>query len=142
MELLPPIMEPVPQTDQKLDFSGGTAAEKIPPETIGELKEPAYPVEALTAHPGTYVVNVTVTIDANGLVTEVQPTWNRLNPPYLYSEQLLAAIRAAAVSWRFIPAKCVYWRLNAAGEPAFDHAETIACQTDLRFTFQPLASSH
>ena len=41
MELLPPIMEPVPQTDQELDFSGGTAAEKISPETIGELKEPA-----------------------------------------------------------------------------------------------------
>jgi hypothetical protein len=137
MELLTPISEPAPASERKLDFSTGVAAESTPPEAIGELRKPEYPPAALTARPGTYVANVTVTIDASGLVSEVEPTWNRLTPPNPYSEQLLAAVRAAAASWRFIPARHVYWRKNKDGEPVYDHADAVVCETDLRFVFAP-----
>jgi hypothetical protein len=140
MEILAPVGPPVPQSEQKLDFSTGIAAESIPPEAIGELAKPAYPLGALTAHPGTYLVNVTVTIGADGLVSEVEPTWNRLNPPNAYSEQLLAAVRTAAASWRFTPARHVYWRKDPQGNPVYDHADAVVCETDLRFTFEPQPS--
>jgi hypothetical protein len=87
------------------------------------------------------VVNVTITIDASGMVTEVRPTWNRLNLPNPYSDELLAAVRAAAALWRFVPARNVYWRQDGSGNPVFDHADTVICQTDLRFTFQPTVST-
>jgi hypothetical protein len=137
MELLDPVSTAAPQSDQKLDFSTGIAAESIPPSAIGELRRPVYPSAALAAHAGTFVVNVTVTIDAFGRVSEVAPTWNRLNPPNPYSEQFLAAVRVAADSWRFVPARHVYWRQKADGEPVYDHADTVVCETDLRFTFEP-----
>jgi hypothetical protein len=137
MELLTPLSEPAPTSERKLDFSTGLAAESTPPEAIGELRKPDYPPAALTAHPGTYVVNVTVTIDASGLVSEVAPTWNRITPPNPYSELLLAAVRSAAASWRFIPARHVYWRKDAGGEPVYDHADAVVCETDLRFVFAP-----
>lgn len=138
MELLTPISEPAPASERKLDFASGLAAESTPPEVIGELRRPVYPSEALTAHPGIYVVNVTVTIDAAGWVSEVEPTWNRLNPPNPYSDLLLGAVRAAAASWRFIPARHVYWRKNAGGELVYDHADAMVCETDLRFVFAPV----
>ncbi len=141
LEFLTPVGEPAPSSEQKLTFAAGTAAEAVPPEAIGELSKPAYPPGALAAHPGTYAVNVTVTIDANGLVSEVRPAWNRFNPPNPDAEEFLAAIRAAAARWRFLPAKHVYWRQAASGEPVYDHADRVVCEVDLRFTFQPPAPS-
>jgi hypothetical protein len=137
MEFLTPISEPAPASERKLDFSTGIAAESTPPEAIGELRQPVYPAAALTARPGTYLVNVTVTIDASGLVSEVEPTWDRLNPPNPFSDELLGAVRAAAAAWRFIPARHVYWRKTASGEPVYDHADAVVCGTDLRFVFAP-----
>jgi len=133
IEMLAPIASPQAKTDAVSDV----VVVDIPPTSKGELARPVYPQAALAAHAGECVVNVTITIDTNGLVTEVTPSWQRLNVPGPYYGQFLDAVRAAVRTWRFEPARNVYWKKNGDADLTYMKAEILQAQTDVRFTFEP-----
>jgi hypothetical protein len=89
------------KTDKKGEASmTDTVVNTIPPDWKGDLARPVYPPAALAAHAGQYVVNATVTIDTNGVVTDVRPSWQRMNMPGPYSDLFFAAVRAAVSQWK------------------------------------------
>ena len=136
VEMLDPLRETQVKTDKKGEASmTDMVVNTIPPDWKGDLARPAYPPAALAAHAGLYVVNATVTIDTNGDVIDVRPSWQRMNMPGPYSDLFFAAVKAAVSQWRFEPARNVYWRKNGDADPIYLYAETIEAKTDVRFTF-------
>lgn len=134
------MLEPAADTQVKTDKKGEATmsdmiVNSIPPTFKGELARPVYPAAALAAHAGQYVVNATVTIGTNGAVTEVSPTWQRMNVPGPFSALFFDAVRTAVSQWSFEPARNVYWKKNGDADPLYVNAETIVAKIDVRFTF-------
>ncbi|HZZ19762.1 MAG TPA: hypothetical protein VFE25_10355 [Opitutaceae bacterium] len=143
VEMLEPIRDPQPKTDKKGEATmSDVLVNPIGPESKGELARPVYPPAALAGHAGRYVVNATILIDTNGVVTEVRPTWQRMNIPGPYSDLFFAAAKAAISTWRFEPARNVYWRKNGDADPLYLYAEAIEARTDVRFTFDSNGKVH
>jgi hypothetical protein len=141
IEMLEPIATPPPKSDAKGDVSAtNIVINEIPPSIIGDLAKPVYPAAALAAHAGECIVFVTITIDPNGTVSEVRPSWQRLNIPGKFSEDFLEAVRAAVQRWKFEPARNVYWAKEGDGELRYMNAETVSAQTDVKFTFEASGS--
>jgi hypothetical protein len=137
MEWLEPANPVPPKSGAKGDVSAtNVVINDIPPTFTGDLAKPAYPAEALAAHAGDCVVFATITIDTKGSVTDVRPTWNRLSIPNRFSEQFLEAVRVAVRTWKFVPARNVYWEKNGDAEPKYLGTELISAQTDIKFTFE------
>ena len=136
VEMLEPLSHAQPTTDKKVTVERDPTEDSDPPEQIGELEKPVYPPAALAAHAGTYILYVTIIIDANGRVSEVTPSWDRVNLPSRYSEDFLAAVKTAAASWRFIPAHLVHWERHPNGTDRYLYSEIIPAQVDVRFTFE------
>jgi hypothetical protein len=112
----------------------------IPPTFTGILAKPAYPAAALSARVGDYVVYATIIIDTNGQVSAVNPSWRRPNFPNRYSDKFLEAVRMAVSTWRFVPARNVYWEKDGSGELKYLSTEAIPAQTDIKFTFEASGS--
>jgi hypothetical protein len=134
------MLEPIAPTTPKSDANGeastdGTIINPIPPSIIGSLAKPEYPASALAAHAGECVVFVTVTIGTTGLVSEVVPSWQRVNIPNRFSEEYLDSIRLAVRGWRFEPARDVYWEKDASGDLKYVRTETVPARIDIKFTF-------
>jgi hypothetical protein len=136
MEMLDPIAAPQATTDKKAEPSSAIVVVDIPPTFKGEIAKPVYPPAALAAHAGIHVVYVTITIDTTGIVTEIAPSWQRLNIPDRFSDDFLEAVRTAVRAWRFEPARYVYWRKTPDGDLAYSYAETVPAKTDIKFTFE------
>jgi len=136
IELLPPIASPQAGTDKTGEVSGNIVINDIPPSAIGELARPAYPAGALAAGAGTCIVYATITIDARGRVTEVVPSWQRLNIPNRFSGEFLEAVRAAVGRWTFEPARIVTWEKTGDDDLNYLGTETIPVRTDVKFTFE------
>jgi hypothetical protein len=68
-------------------------------------------------------------------VSEVIPSWQRLNVPNAYSDEFLAAIRVAARNWRFEPARLVYWEKTGDEDLKYLYAVVVAARTDIKVTF-------
>jgi hypothetical protein len=134
--MLPPIASPQAGTDKTGEVSSNIVINDIPPSAIGELARPAYPAAALAAAAGNCVVFATITIDAHGRVTEVVPSWQRLNIPNRFSDEFLDAVKAAVGTWRFEPARLVYWEKTANDDLKYLSTETISVRTDVKFTFE------
>jgi hypothetical protein len=134
--MLAPIASPQAGTSKRAEASPDIAVDDIPPSLIGELTKPIYPADALAARVGECVVYVTITIDGQGRVSEVVPSWDRLNIPNRYSEEFLAAVRLAVQSWRFEPARLVYWERKGTGDNRYLYAEIVTAKTDIKFTFE------
>jgi hypothetical protein len=134
--MLEPLASPRAPTSKEASASRDIVVNAIPPCAIGELAKPAYPPEALAAHAGKCVVYVTITIDAKGDVTEVLRSWQRLTLPNKCSGQFFAAVEGAVRSWRFVPARNVYWQKVGDNDLKYLSAETIPAQTDIKFTFE------
>ena len=108
----------------------------IPPSIVGELSKPAYPADALAAHAGGCVIFATITIDTNGNVSDVHPSWRRPSIPGRFSEAFFEAVRAAVTRWKFEPARNIYWEKGEDGELRYLNAEVLTAQTDVKFTFE------
>ncbi len=80
-------------------------------------------LDALAAQAGKCVVFVTITIDARGTVTEVLPTWQRLSIPNRFSDEFLDAVKVAVRSWRFKPARIVYWEKTGNDDLSIWHGD-------------------
>jgi hypothetical protein len=143
IEMLEPISPPTPSSDAKGEASvGSTIVNPIPPSVVGSLAKPEYPPSALAAHAGECVVFVTITIGPSGTVSEVVPSWQRVNIPNRFSGQYLDAIRQAVRSWRFEPARDVYWEKDAGGDLKYVRTETVPAKVDIKFTFDPSGAVH
>jgi hypothetical protein len=141
IELLEPVAPPTPKSDAKGDANAGsTIINPVPPSVIGSLAKPEYPASALAAHAGECVVFATITIGPAGTVTEVVPSWQRVNIPNRFSEQFLEAVRQAVRSWRFEPARDVYWEKDASGDLKYVRTETVPSRVDIKFTFDSTGS--
>jgi hypothetical protein len=135
--MLEPIVKPPPKSGAKGEVAASNIViNPIPPSSIGDLLKPVYPPAALAAHAGECVISVTLTIDSQGLVSEVAPSWQRVNIPNRFSDQFIEAIRLAVRSWRFEPARNVYWEKDGSGDLKYLSTETLSAQTDVRFTFE------
>jgi hypothetical protein len=135
--MLEPNVTPLPRGDAKGDISvGSTFINQIPPSVIGQLAKPSYPAAALAAHAGECVVYVTITIGVDGVVSEVRPSWQRINVPNRFSDEFLKSIEAAVGGWRFEPARNVFWEKQPDGELKYISTETLAARTDIKFTFE------
>lgn len=135
MEALAPIPEPQAQAEGKAAPDNEHAAYYIPATPIGELVPPLYPPAALAEHCGDCAIFVTLAIDAEGQVAEVSPSWQRLNVPVRHSDEFMDAIKAQVRTWRFEPARIVYWQRQADGEMKYLYAEKVPSRADLKFTF-------
>jgi hypothetical protein len=143
IEMLEPIAPTTPTSDAKGEVSAGsTIINPIPPSVIGTLAKPEYPAAALAAHAGECVVFVTVTIGPSGTVSEVAPSWQRVNIPNRFSEQYLDAIRKAVRSWRFEPARDVYWEKDSGGDLKYVRTDTVPARIDIKFTFDSKGAVH
>jgi hypothetical protein len=134
--MLAPIAVPQAETRKQGEVSKDIFVNDIPPSAIGELAKPAYPAAALAAGSGNCVVYATITIDAQGRVTEVVPSWQRMNIPNRFSDEFLDAVKAAVGSWRFEPARVVYWEKTGSDDLKYLSTETIPVRTDVKFTFE------
>lgn len=141
-EMLEPIAAPHASTNKDAEASKDIVVIAVPPSSKGELATPVYPPEALAGRAGACEVFVTVTIDTSGVVTEVVPSWQRMNIPGRYSAEFLEAVRSAVRKWQFEPARNVYWRKTANGDVTYMYAETIAAMTDVKFTFDASGGVH
>lgn len=137
--MLEPIVTPPPKSDVS---ATNIIIIDIPPSIIGDLAKPVYPATALAAHAGECVVFATITIDSKGTVSEVRPSWQRLNIPSRFSEEFFEAVRVAVQSWRFEAARNVYWEKEAAGELKYLNTEVPSVQTDVKFTFEASGRVH
>jgi outer membrane biosynthesis protein TonB len=135
--MLEPEVAPTPKGGANGEVSAtNIVINPIPPSFIGELAKPIYPPAALAAHAGECVLYVTITIDPNGTVSEVAPSWQRVNVPSRYSDAFLDAVKAAVRSWKFEPARNVYWEKDAGGDLRYLSTETLSARTDIKFTFE------
>jgi hypothetical protein len=134
--MLAPIAAPQAARDRQGTVATDIFINDIPPSAIGELAKPDYPAAALAARAGKCVVFATVTIDARGAVTEVVPSWQRLNIPNRFSDEFLDAVKAAVRRWKFEPARVVYWQKTPDDDLKYLSTETISVRTDVKFTFE------
>ncbi len=135
IQLLAPIAAPQAGTQRQAEASKTVFIDAIPPSLIGEMARPDYPAGALAAHVGPCVVYVTITIDTAGRVSELTPSWQRLNVPNRFSEEFMDAIRAATQRWRFEPARNVYWERKPGEDNKYLYAEVVPSRSDIAFTF-------
>lgn len=133
VEFLEPIAAPQATTTKKAD---DIVVIEIPPSIEGDLAVPAYPPAALAAHAGLCVVYATVTLAPDGTVTDVAPSWQRVNVPNAFSEAFLDAVVEAARKWRFEPARYVYWKKNGDADLIYLRAEVVPAMVDVKFTFE------
>jgi hypothetical protein len=134
--MLEPLTHAQPTSDKKVTVERDPTEDSDPPEQIGELAKPIYPAAALAAHAGAFVLYATIIIDAEGRVSEVAPSWDRMNIPSRCSGQFLDAVKVAVARWRFIPAHLVHWERHPNGEDKYLYSEVIPAQVDVRFTFE------
>jgi hypothetical protein len=134
--MLAPIAGPQAKTDKKAEAVNDIVVNDIPPTSKGELATPIYPAAALASHAGAFAVTVTIMINTSGVVTEVTPSWQRLNVPGPFAEQFLEAVKDAVKTWRFEPARNVYWKKNKDADLTYLYAEVVPAITDVRFTFE------
>lgn len=136
VELLEPIPDPSGTTKGHAEWEENVVINAIDPSLIGELSKPVYPRDALAARAGECIIFVTITIDTDGRVSDVRNSWQRLNIPNRFSDRFLAAVKTAVGSWRFEPARNVYWQKDATGDLKYVRTEIVAARTDIKFTFE------
>jgi outer membrane biosynthesis protein TonB len=133
--MLEPAAPAQAEASGKAEASTAIVVVDIAPSLVDELTDPVYPADALAARLGDCVVYVTITIDASGSVSEVIPSWRRLNIPNRYSDDFLDAIRVAARSWKFEPARLVYWEKTRDEDLKYLYAVAVPAKTDVKVTF-------
>jgi hypothetical protein len=136
VEMLEPIPHAEAASNRKVEVYRDLSVDRDPPELVGELTKPLYPADALAAHAGLCVIYATITIDAKGRVSEVIPSWDRVNIPNRYSERFFEAVTAAVASWNFVPARLVHWERHPDGNDKYLYSEIVPAQVDVRFTFE------
>jgi hypothetical protein len=135
--MLEPLSTPPPKSEAKGEVTASNVViNPIPPSIVGHLIEPIYPRSALAAHAGECVVYATLTIDNQGTVSDVTPSWQRVNIPNAFSDQFIDAIRVAARAWKFEPARNVYWEKDRDGDLKYVSTETLSANIDIKFIFE------
>ena len=101
-----------------------------------DLVKPEYPADALAANAGSRVVTVAVSFDEDGKVTDMSPSLRQLFIPDKYSDEFLAAAKAAVMRWRITPPHNVYYQREPDGQRRYLRTEALATSMDVRFTFE------
>jgi hypothetical protein len=104
------------------------------------LVTPHYPPQALRGGAGLMLVGVRIQVDADGRVTDIEPSLASFSTPGAFADQFRAAVDAAVWQWRFRPARrrhlepvkladgSLYWRAS--------NEANVATALDLAVTFQ------
>jgi hypothetical protein len=103
---------------------------------IAPLAAPVYPPTALAAHAGMVVVHVTVTVETDGLISDIAPNRMAVDVPSRFDRDFQEAIRAALVQWRFEPAQVA--RLDpgpGGGAPIVVDSKDVEGRLGIAFTF-------
>ncbi len=109
---------------------------------IEPLAQPVYPKAALARDAGFALVGVRIHVDADGRVTDVDPSMVCFSTPGPFAADFRAAVDAAVWQWKFHPAKrrhlepvqlddgSRYWRATSevAVESVFDLAFTFSAE--------------
>jgi hypothetical protein len=135
IEMLEPTAPAQSKASGQAEASTAIVVVDIAPTVIDELTDPIYPADALAALVGDCVLYVTITIDSSGSVSEVIPSWKRPNIPNRYSDEFLDAIRVAARSWKFEPARLVYWEKTKDEDLKYLYAVVVPAMTDIKVAF-------
>lgn len=107
-------------------------------EPVGLLAAPRYPRDLWRPGASAAILTVRVRIDAHGQVLDVATSPAGLSTHGRAEDVFLDAVRVAAREWRFQPARVL--RATPPREPGAApglHAETVASELDLQFTFVP-----
>lgn len=114
-------------TGERIDFIASYAR--------APLAEPIYPAAALRAGAGQCVVFVAVTVDETGRVSEVVPSWQRIQLGGAFASEFLAAAKAAVEQWNFSPAHDVYYRVAPGTEDEYIRTEAVLQTFEVKFVF-------
>lgn len=110
--------------------------EYIPAHALQPLLPPAYPPAALAAGAGDYEAYITVTVDEQGTVTDVAPSWQRVRLAHPQAGAFLQAIKDAVARWELSPAHQVYYRPGPEGEDEYVRTEAVPETFEMRFAFE------
>jgi hypothetical protein len=116
------------ETGERVDFITAYAR--------GPLAKPIYPAAALKHGAGQHVVFVTVTIDEFGRVSEVVPSWQRIQLGGPFAEDFFAAAKAAVEQWVLSPAHQVYYRKMRGADDEYLRTEAVAQTFEVKFVFE------
>ena len=124
---------------QNSNASSTASVYAIPPEPILPLATPVYPQTALASPKGAVTVGVRVDIDANGIVSGIQPSMAVFSTPNSYDSGFREAVEKAVAQWRFLPAKLQHVSV-VKGSDGKDvlmvrDGENIAWSVDVAFKF-------
>ena len=136
IEMLEPLNPPTANAKGTASIEDNKVVNALDPELIGDLAKPVYPPNAMAGHAGRCIVFVTITISTAVEVSEVIPSWQRLNIPNRYSNDFLEAVRAATRKWKFKPARNVYWEKDPSGDLKYKGTEIVPARIDIKFTFE------
>jgi hypothetical protein len=107
----------------------------VPPKPLGELTPPQYPPAALKVRLQDIALAVTLSIDENGKVVDVQRSIARMASTTAFQEEFLAAAEMAVRAWRFEPAKLAHIEPQPDGRPLVVGTENTSSKLTVAFTF-------
>lgn len=108
----------------------------IPVEILGDkMPQPVLPSDAIEALGGRRSMEVQVSIDATGHVTDVAPALVGFLLPDAVAREILDAIRAAVAQWQIRPARLIHYQRNARGDRQYVSSEPVPSVVQLKFTF-------
>ena len=104
---------------------GGTPVQRV---------TPVYPASQLAACSPMQEVDARLTVDGAGVVSDVRGIVADEAPPHW--QQFYAAVRAAALQWRFTPLQIEHWAADANGNTHDVDSETRPFSLVYAFRFQ------
>ncbi len=100
-----------------------------------DVVNPVYPARAIGVLGAPRVAVVTVTLNADGRIADVEPSFQS---PLLLDDvgnAVFAAIRSAVMQWHIMPARVVHYRRMENGERVYTGSEPLAGTLEIKFTF-------
>lgn len=100
-----------------------------------DVVNPVYPVRAIGVLGAPRVAVVTVTVDADGTVSDVEPS---IRSPLLLDDvgsAVFAAIRTAVMRWHVMPPRVIHYRQAGNGDRVYVGSEALAGTLEIKFTF-------
>ena len=134
--LPPPRSSPAPASDTKAKISeSDIRIDYVAARARRALASPVYPADALAARAGRFTAYITFAIDETGRVVDAQPSLARFTLPNAHAAAFLQAIYAALETWRFDPARQVYWQRVPNEDDRYLRADPVRQPMEVRFTF-------
>jgi len=101
---------------------------------------PVYPARALAAKAGAATVGVHITVDEQGIITDIRSSIWVVSLPGPFREDFRAAVDAALSHWRFVPAEILEFERSGPDGDApvrVTKREKVVTELELAFDFAP-----